>query len=632
VVDIPISAPDDEILYERYRIHNRKTFRDACVSIFEQTYSSGELYNVLFHPERFRQLNAAIGDLVDHVQGRSPAVWCPTINELADWWQRRSAWHWQRIGDGRVRIEAPPEATVLIQGSASDSGESASQYIYRKYRAQPPAPTYPALTIGLSPRCPRPLEGFLHDEGFLVERAGSAQDHSIFLDRSEFRQTEARNLLDEIDGCKRPLLRLWRWPNGCRSAFCISADICAIDLKDFFERKRNFVNGQQRSSVQSQPLLQAVPQQSARSREPASLPAFASGRKEVVSGKVIWIDLDNTPHVPFFIPIIRELENRGCRIVLSARDAFQVCDLASQSGLQYTKIGRHYGKNMFLKVYGWVWRSMQLLPFALREKPDLALSHGARSQILLANVLRIPTVMIMDYEHSKNPPLCRPKWEIVPEVVMKDHLIGRNVLKYPGIKEDVYVPTFVPDSAVLTELGISEHDLVLTVRPPATEAHYHNPESEPLLFELMNWALTKSDARIVLLPRNEKQGSQLKEHNPTWFANGRVIIPKRALNGLNLLWHSDLVVSGGGTMNREAAALGVPVYSIFRGPIGAVDRYLQAEGRLVLISSVAEIRSKIKFRRRSKDSIPDSRPRQALHQIIDHVQAILLSGCEGGRQ
>src|SRR6476646_8382868 len=112
----------------------------------------------------------------------------------------------------------------------------------------------------------------------------------------------------------------------------------------------------------------------------------------------IWIDLDNTPHVPFFIPIRRELERRGYQVVITARDAFQVCDLADQKGVRYTKVGRHYGKQPLMKVAGLLWRSAQLMPFCLREQPQLALSHGARSQILLANLLKIPTVLLIDYE------------------------------------------------------------------------------------------------------------------------------------------------------------------------------------------------------------------------------------------
>src|SRR5437016_4198022 len=101
----------------------------------------------------------------------------------------------------------------------------------------------------------------------------------------------------------------------------------------------------------------------------------------------IWIDLDNTPHVPFFRPIIRELERRGHIVALTARDAFQVCELATRFGMSYTKVGRHHGKKRFMKVGGLVCRSLQLLPFVVRERPDLALSHGSRGQILLCNLL-----------------------------------------------------------------------------------------------------------------------------------------------------------------------------------------------------------------------------------------------------
>jgi len=337
----------------------------------------------------------------------------------------------------------------------------------------------------------------------------------------------------------------------------------------------------------------------------------------------IWIDLDNTPHVPFFIPIIKELELRGYRIMVTARDAFQVSELAAQSGLSYAKIGRHYGKNRILKLLGLLLRSLELLPFALMSKPNMALSHGARSQLLLANVLKIPTVLILDYEHTKSPPLCGSKYEIVPEVIRHSQIHGERHFTYTGIKEDVYAPSLKPDSSLLAELGISQADLLITLRPPATEAHYHNPESEILFREFVKWALNTNSARIVLLPRNAKQGRAIRQENPEWFTDSRVTIPINALNGMNLLWHSDLVVSGGGTMNREAAALNVPVYSIFRGPIGAVDRNLAAEGRLVLIESVDDIRKKIKLVKRTKGSSVDAAPRPALQQIVSHIEDIL---------
>ena len=339
----------------------------------------------------------------------------------------------------------------------------------------------------------------------------------------------------------------------------------------------------------------------------------------------VWIDLDNTPHVPFFIPIARELGRRGHRVVLSARDAFQVCELADQKGLRYSKVGHHYGKNSFMKVAGLFWRSAQLLPFFRRERPQLALSHGARSQIVLGNLLRIPTVLVIDYEHARTLPLAGPRWEIIPDSMSAEgfHCAAGRVRKYRGIKEDVYAPDFKPDPSLLKELGLRVNDLVVTVRPPASEAHYHNAEADELLNELMARVCDRPDVRAVLLPRNRNQEKQLRAEHPEWFVEGKTLVPARAVDGMNLLWFSDLVVSGGGTMNREAAALGVPVYSIFRGKTGAVDRKLEQEGRLTMIRSVEEVKSKIVIQPRDKSSSPDNHPRQALSDIVDHLEEII---------
>ncbi|UOA10203.1 DUF354 domain-containing protein [Methylobacter sp. S3L5C] len=342
----------------------------------------------------------------------------------------------------------------------------------------------------------------------------------------------------------------------------------------------------------------------------------------------IWIDLDNTPHVPFFKPIIRELEIKGYSVVTTARDAFQVCELATLYGLSHKKVGKHYGKNPIFKVLGLCWRSLQLLPFIIREKPAIGLSHGSRSQILLCNLLRIPTVMIMDYEHAQTPLLLQPRWEIIPEALADESLQCKTkdrILSYEGIKEDVYAPEFKPDSSIAALLNLNADNIIVTVRPPANEAHYHNPESDELFTAFMQRVCAISAITVILLPRNKLQETQIRKNWPQWFKDDKVIIPKQAVNGLNLLWHSDLVVSGGGTMNREAAALGVPVYSIFRGKSGAVDRQLQKEGRLVLIENINEVNNKILLQHRSKEFNPtDLKLGKTLNSIISHIDGIIM--------
>lgn len=354
--------------------------------------------------------------------------------------------------------------------------------------------------------------------------------------------------------------------------------------------------------------------------------ATVSSTQTQKTEETIWIDLENTPHIPFFKPIIEQLRSRGCRVVLTARDAYQTCEMAEMYGFEFARIGRHYGKSRPMKLLGLFNRSAQLVPFVLHERPALALNHGSRTQNLACNLLGVPTVTIMDYEHSQTVPLVNPRWEIVPRVVGYNNAHSRHagtVLRYNGIKEEVYVPDFQPDGAIIQQLGLDPSRVIAVVRPPATEAHYHNPESEKLFVTFMERVCRSGDVTAVLLPRNKTQQSNLQTHYPEWFRDSKVIIPQQVVDGLNLLWHSDLAVSGGGTMNREAAALGVPVYSIFRGQIGAVDRYLEAEGRLTLVRSKEDVERKIHLRRRERTQQFGNTSHAVLNEVVNHIEKIL---------
>ena len=316
--------------------------------------------------------------------------------------------------------------------------------------------------------------------------------------------------------------------------------------------------------------------------------------------------------------------NGAIDTLLTARDCFQVCGLADLVHLKYKKIGRHYGKNVIMKVAGLLIRALQLMPTVMKEKPDLAVSHGSRSQVLIASILNIPTVVIADYEFTQT--VARPTYVIVPEMISDSAVKGysKSFFKYPGIKEDVYVPDFKPDPSIYKELGISEGELIVTIRPPATEAHYHNPESELLFEATINFLGKQENTRMVILPRNEKkQTAWVKSNWSEWCDSRKIIFPEHVVDGLNLIWHSDLVISGGGTMNREAAALGVPVYSIFRGKIGAVDRYLSDNGRLTLLETVEDVQTKILLNKRHRSDKLDNSKRNALGKIVELIENIL---------
>ena len=339
----------------------------------------------------------------------------------------------------------------------------------------------------------------------------------------------------------------------------------------------------------------------------------------------VWIDIDNSPHVPLYIPIIEELEKQGVELLLTARNMYQVCELLDFFKLPCKVIGGHWGKNNVLKILNNCTRVAQLIPTVRKARPDLAISHGSRAQLLAAKVLGIPSIMMHDYEHNFKTGFVEAEWVLMPDIIPDGAMSKKSerILRYPGLKEDVYIPRFHPDPSIFSKLGISPEDLVVTVRPPATEAHYHTHEGDLLFAETMRLLSSHPKVRAVTLPRNARQTQQLQAEWKGLIASGCMVIPSSPVDGLNLMWFSDLVVSGGGTMNREAAALGVPVYSIFGGKMGAVDRYLAQQGRLIIIDSPSEVKNKIKLVRWNRPAQPEARNIPALRCIVSNIIAAL---------
>lgn len=302
----------------------------------------------------------------------------------------------------------------------------------------------------------------------------------------------------------------------------------------------------------------------------------------------IWIDLANSPHVPFFKVLIPEFQNRGHEVELSARDFAETVALSKAAGLKPQVIGEHGGKAISGKFGNLFSRARALRSWARDRNFDCALSHNSYSQILCARTLRMKIVTLMDYEHQPANHLAFrfASRVIVPETFPEASLrrygaASRKVMRYHGTKEDVYLGDFKPDPEFprqLASLGISAGDVLLVIRPPALEALYHRFENE-LFDELLDWLASQSLVKIILLPRNETQRAAYAGR-----ASARLLIPSAPLDGQNLIAASDLVISAGGTMNREAAALGTPAATIYAGRWAAVDEDLRASGRLIRIS------------------------------------------------
>jgi uncharacterized protein len=313
--------------------------------------------------------------------------------------------------------------------------------------------------------------------------------------------------------------------------------------------------------------------------------------------KLIWIDLENSPHVPFFIPIILELERAGCEVILTARDFAQTKELVDLAGLNARFIGGENGSSKFRKAFGLASRSTQLAWMMKSMGISLAVGHGSRGLLLAAKILRIPTLTLYDYEGASVGLFNRlSNYVMTPEAIpfaTLEHLgLSKSKhLTYSGLKEDVYVSGFNPNDKIISELGLDTSSIIITIRPPSSTAHYRSEESFRLYNAIMELLAAREDVQIVLVPRDKVTQSVAGSNwrGQAGSTGPRGIILDFAVDGLNLLYHSDLVISGGGTMNREAAALGVPTVTIFKGPMGAVDQWLIDEGKMKAIERADQI-------------------------------------------
>lgn len=307
----------------------------------------------------------------------------------------------------------------------------------------------------------------------------------------------------------------------------------------------------------------------------------------------VWIDVTNSPHVVFFRPLVERLEARGHEVTVTARDFAQTLELLDDAGLEHTVLGPpHGGASRAGKARAMASRLRALRRFARAKRFDIALSHASHELPLTARSLRIPSSYAFDYEFARvqHGLGCRAATRVVvPEAIPATSLdrIGataRKVRRYPGLKEEYYLHGFTPDPAVLDRLGIDRSRVLALVRTPPDVSLYHRHAS-PLFTGVLERLGADPGVHAVVLPRTREQRESIRA-----AALPSLIVPDRAVDALSVAALADLVVSAGGTMNREAVALGTPVYTTFSGRMGAVDAGLVAEGRLRTLTEPSELR------------------------------------------
>jgi uncharacterized protein len=304
----------------------------------------------------------------------------------------------------------------------------------------------------------------------------------------------------------------------------------------------------------------------------------------------VWIDMLNSPNVLFCRPLIEELHGRGYGTCVTVRDFAQTRQMCELYGLRHVVIGTHGGAHLAGKAANLAARVGQLLAFARHMRPDVVLTHNSYSQLVAARMLGMPSVTSMDYEYQPANHLAfRCAGAVFVPEAFDEAALGKcgaspaKVWRYPGIKEEISLAGFVPSPGYRESLGVPDDRVLVVVRPPARFALYHRFDN--LLFAaVLDHIIDVESAQVLILPRTPGQAEELLASRyaaDVWVGE--------ALDGPNLIAAADLVVSAGGSMVREAAALGTPGYSVYAGMLGGVDQALEREGRLTIVRVPADV-------------------------------------------
>jgi predicted glycosyltransferase len=305
----------------------------------------------------------------------------------------------------------------------------------------------------------------------------------------------------------------------------------------------------------------------------------------------VWVDFTNTAHVLVLRPLVELLERDGHDVALTARPLSHTVELLEEWGHPHVVLGRHGGAGRLGKARAAAARVPELIRFGRRRRFDCALAHGSTDLPPACRVLGVPNTTMFDYEwaalqHHVN---CRLATRVlVPDAIAAERLARYGarppkLVRYPGLKEEYYLAGFEPDEAVLGELGVDRGKIVCVVRTAPSYALYLGGSENPLLSRLLLRLADAQQAQTVVLARTEEQRRAVRA------VASNLVVPDRAVDGRSLVAFADLLVSAGGTMNREAAVLGTPVWSIFEGRLGAVDERLAREGRLRFLRDPEEL-------------------------------------------
>jgi hypothetical protein len=305
----------------------------------------------------------------------------------------------------------------------------------------------------------------------------------------------------------------------------------------------------------------------------------------------VWIDLSNSPHPLLFAPIARRLEADGHRILITARDNAQTVALARERWPETDVIGDESPKSRASKLLAIRQRVADLRSWAAGTCPDVALSHNSYAQIVAARTLRIPAVTAMDFEHQPANHLAfrLARTILLPEVLPLRPLRQQGaspskIVRYPGLKEELYIGDFEPDPDILRKVGIETRPrTVVLARTPPSRAIYH-PSENPLFADALRTICLQPSTVCIALTRHPEQVSAIAS-----LGLSNCLIPSEAVDSRSLMYAADVMIGAGGTMTREAALMGIPAWTLFAGKAPTVDIWLERSGRLSRLTDAGQL-------------------------------------------
>ena len=240
LLEIPICVPDDLQLHDGLHLCP-EDISQVWGQMLHLTHRRGELLTLLTHPELASVCDSPLADLLREARRLRPSVWIARLRDIADWWREKSSFRvevTQTSSGLRLCFVCSPRATILARGLGPYTSGQLWDGTYDQLPAHPlDVPAEPLPFVGLPVNAPVNVVSVLENQGYIVDASELAPRCGVYLGADMLsRLTNDVQLINYVEESAGPLVRYWRWPDGAKSALCITGDLDALTLLDYVTR------------------------------------------------------------------------------------------------------------------------------------------------------------------------------------------------------------------------------------------------------------------------------------------------------------------------------------------------------------------------------------------------------------